>query len=273
MTAIAQSAPGVPALDFRDLAQSVVRQPELFAALAGVAEEQNIVRAAQERRYTGSRVPEARAAQIVALRLAGTSLRGIERQLGADKRTVAAVVEIAERQGVLPPLKEVLQRRLGVLADRTADVIEQELDSDEPDAQLIKAGWVGLGIAADKSAALANIGELHLHVHQGAVAAGSDPASEYARLLRGAPAGPTVDAESEVCAPVAAVSGGSSLVATALDHISGRPPIESVAPVGAPISGVDDQVPSGAAASEPPATRGAGGVANPGGVGGGDGKA
>ncbi len=270
MTDLTPACSAPPALDFHDLAQEVARQPDLFAAISAVAEEQNTVRAARERRYTGSRVPEARAAQIVALRLAGGSLREIERQTGADKRTVAAVVQIAEKQGLVPPLKEGLQRRLGELAERTADVVERELDSDVPDAQLIKAGWVGLGIAADKSAALANVGELHLHLHQGAVASGPDPAAEYARLLRGAPVGPTVDAESEV-------------------STSERPPIVDVrlsdtgmvrgpAPVGASVdpadpSGCRDLGPGDAGPEAGDGGGGAGGVAKPAVGGVGDGKA
>lgn len=266
MTDSMTTATQVPALDFQDLAQAVVRQPDLFASLAGVAEEQAIVRAAREHRYTGTRTPEARAAQIVALRKAGTSLREIQRQTGADKRTIHAVVELAEKQGLVTPLKEVLQRRLSTLAEQTADVIERELDSPDPDAQLIKAGWVGLGIAADKSAALANVGELHLHLHHGAVAAGPDPAAEYARMLR---SGPTVDAESEVLPADVPEIGASVGADTDAAHAAapaqpGRPPAARLADQAA-AAGADLEVGS--------TGRGAGGVEIGGPLGGGDGKA
>jgi len=197
MSSLPVATSPVPALDFSALAQEIVRQPDLFASISAIQVEQDVVQAARGRRYTGARVPEARAAQIVALRLAGTSLRGIERQTGADKRTVAAVVEIAEQQGVVPPLKERLTRRMAELSDRTMDMVERELESDEPDAQLIKAGWVGVGIAADKSAAAGALGgasDLHQHLHLH-VAGPEDPAAIYARMLSGSR---PVDAQSEV---------------------------------------------------------------------------
>lgn len=259
-------------LDFEELAQAVVRQPDLFGSISAVSEEQAVVRAAREFRYTGARVAEARAAQIVALRKIGTSLNEIQRQTGADKRTIHAVVELAEKQGLVTPLKEVLQRRLSTLAEKTADVIERELDAESPDAQLIKAGWVGLGIAADKSAALANVGELHLHVHQASVAAGSDPASEYARLLRGAPVGPTVDAESAVSVADSHDSNAVPGADTALDTAPPvRPPCGS-APAAVP-AGDPERRSRAARTRRQASTRGAGGVESPEVSGGGDGKA
>ena len=266
ITTVAQ----VPALDFRDLASEVSKQPDLFAALAGIPDEQAIVRAASDKRYTGDRVPEARATQIVALRLSGCSLREIERRIGADHRTVSAVVAIAERQGIIPALKEAVQRQVLELTEETIEVVRRELRSEEPDAQLIKAGWVGAGIGMDKAAMVAPVGELHLHLHQGAVAAGSDPAAEYARLLRGAPSGPTVDAESEVSAVVVPRFDGSAVADTVLGAAPGGADAGPGAPSVDAHPGASRLAADQAAAG---ADRGAGGVATSEVGGGGDGKA
>lgn len=183
-----------PAANFRQVAMDTVSQPDLFAAVCAIHPEHEIVQAARQRRYNGSRVPEAKAREIVALRLSGESLRGIERRTGADHRTVRAVVAAAEEQGLVPAIKERMQREMLELAEATAELLRGEMNKDEPDAQIIKAGWVGLGIAADKAAALQVAGDLHLHqhVHVGGPSA-DDPAAAYAAMLKGA-----VDVESEV---------------------------------------------------------------------------
>lgn len=230
-------ASALPALDFRAIAEEVQRQPDLFAAISADVTEHQVVMAARERRYDGSRVPEARAAQIVALRATGLSLSAIERRLNADHRTVRSVVQAAEEQGLVPGIKEVVGRRMSELAEKTMDVLSRELDSEEPDAQLIKAGWVGVGIAADKLvAAPAPAPQLHLHAHVGA--ADQDPAAIYAAMLR------TADAQSAVSARNSLVSSHPVILDTGADTIeppaerpgsgSGSPPsqVGSEAPVG-----------------------------------------
>ena len=244
----------IPAIDFRALALEVQRQPELFSDLEGSAAEMEIVRAARERRYDGSGTPGARAAQIVALRVAGTSLCEIRRRLGADPRTVSAVVRAAEEQGIVPTIKDVVARRMSELAEKTMDVVDRELESDEPDAQLIKAGWVGIGIAADKLvAAAAPAPQLHLHAHVGP--SDQDPAAVYARMLR------TQDAESAVTAPNAFCSKAPCTLDTVVD----------VSEVSAPGSGEVGQA-AAAAGGAAGFEGGAGGGAIPAAPAGGDGK-
>ncbi len=258
-TDLATTSP-IPALDFRALAEEVARQPDLFAAISGSVADQEIVRAARERRYHGGRVPEARAAQIVALRVTGASLREIERQTGADHRTIKAVVRCAEEQGMVPALKEVVARRMLELAEKTADIVDRELDSDEPDAQLIKAGWVGIGIAADKAAAAsAPAPQLHLHAHLGV--GDQDPASIYAAMLRSA------DAES-------AVSSRNPLQprsAFPADTVLDVPATSAGAPGNQAATLARAQDPLAVGDREAVLDRGAGGVANGGPAGSGDG--
>ena len=244
----------IPAIDFRALALEVQRQPELFSDLEGSVAEMEIVRAARERRYDGSGTPGARAAQIVALRVAGASLCEIRRRLGADPRTVSAVIRAAEEQGIVPTIKEVVSRRMAELTEKTMTALDRELDSPTPDAQLVKSLWVGTGIGADKlGAAAAPAPQLHLHAHVGP--SDQDPAAVYARMLR------TQDAESAVSATTSFSSKAPCTLDTVVD----------VSEVSAPESGEVGQAAAeagGAAGFE----GGAGGGAIPAAPAGGDGK-
>jgi DNA-binding MarR family transcriptional regulator len=243
----------IPALDFRAIAEEVSRQPDLFAAIEADVREYAVIQAARERRYDGTRTEEARAAQIVALRATGASLRAIERRLGADRRTVSAVVRAAEEQGLVPALKDVVARRMAELTERTMEMLERELDSPKPDAQLIKAGWVGAGIGADKLvAAPAPAPQLHLHAHSHRV--DQDPASIYAEMLRSA------DVESVGSVAKALPSNGAARVDTVLDA-------ETVRDTGS--GGQVDPVVGGRVGSD--SDGGAGGVASPAPSGNGDG--
>jgi transposase len=237
------STPALQAADPLALATSVAeamtRQPELFGEAAFSELELETVRVARSGRYNGSITTrnEARVAVVVALRQQGCSLREIERRTGMDTRLVNVVMREAERAGVVPAIKEVLNRRIAETTERVMDRFDEEVKKDEPDSQLVRALAVAMGVGYDKVAAGSNpAGDVHLHLHQHAE--GGDPTREYLRQRAAALA---TESESVVVdaisTPIPSDSGAAADVAASVGLEPGdqsAPPADPDRPTATP---------------------------------------
>lgn len=204
-----------PITDLALLAESISDQPELFAA-----PDVSSVRAAREYAHTGNWTVKdgRRVALIVSAWLNTGSLRKTAQLCSVSRNTVSAVLRILENAGKLEPLKERFARaRLEVGMEQLAWMEEIIASRDIEAAQVLKAGWVGVGIVSDKEAA-APPAAMHLHVHQVATA-DADPVREYERLLRAARA-TVVDVESAASGVNTTPNPTSEPSVTALDTTS-----------------------------------------------------
>lgn len=191
----------LPNVDPLAIAESVAAgfstQPELFGGAAFSPAELELVRVARSGRYNGARTrDEGRVAVVVALAQLGCSQREIQRRTGMDTRLVRVVLEQAERAGVVPALKEAVQRRAAELGEQALEVLRDVLDQGVgADPQLLRSIGVVSGILLDKAAGAAGAaGAQHLHFHQ--APGGADPAAEYFRMRAAA-----LSTECEAAAP------------------------------------------------------------------------
>lgn len=221
--------------DPEEIAADAVEQQELFGARVFAPEEVELIRGARRYAHTGTTAvrDERRARAICAAKLLGWSNRKVARHLHCDIRTVSLVVEIMERAGKLPPLKDRLARAVGEAAEVTVERLNEMLQAGEhldPElAGLIKALWVGAGIGADKLAAPSPTVHLHQHVHQGS---GLDAAREYAAMLAGVKEAGPVDSVSTGFAGIGA--------GTVVDVVSGAAaPDDDHAPVATAVRSAD----------------------------------
>lgn len=158
----------------------------------------SVLREGRCSRYSGkiALACEERARSIVRLRLLGYSYRYIERQTGADLRTVRAVELELRRQGKLPAEREELAGQYSEIARVSNERLLEALDRGKVPINILP---VASGVAADKRAML--LGEsagttvnVQVNINQDLV--GALRAAIQDAMVAARPDGPASDKES-----------------------------------------------------------------------------